>query len=70
VWRSERDLRGKIERFGLFLLEEKRLLGMVSLQMHAVTKCSFKFTEISGIAFGVGEQHSKVELQMGRQLSV
>lgn len=61
MWRSENDLRGKIERFGLFLLEEKRLLGTVSLQMHAATMCCFKFTEISGIAFGIEEQHSKVE---------
>lgn len=61
MWRSENDLRGKIERFGLFTLEEKRLLEMVSLQMHAVTMCFFKFTEISGIAFGIGEQRSKVE---------
>lgn len=45
----------------MFILEEKRLLEMVSLQMHAVTMCCFKFTEISGIAFGIGEQRTKVE---------
>lgn len=59
MWRSVNDLRGKIERFGLFV--EKRLLGTASLQMHAVTMCCFKFTEISGIAFGIKEQHSKVK---------
>lgn len=61
MWRSVNDLRGKIERFGLFVLEEKRLLGTASFQMHAVTMCCFKFTQISAIAFGIREQHSKVE---------
>lgn len=63
-----------MERFALLLLKEKGLLGRVNLPMHAVTMCCFKFTEISGIAFGCRRTASGVERALwiadGAQLSI
>lgn len=51
------------------------MLRTVSLHLCALTACCFRLAEISGTAWGVEEQHRKVErelfeLQMGTQLSV
>lgn len=56
MWRSENDLRGQI--WSVTFRAEKTAGNS---EPSNVTMCCFKFTQISGIAFGIGEQHSEVE---------